>query len=428
MNKVKTYSLGPFAVLTFIYFVVGFLTTVNGQFQGPLKVAFLSGTVDLKNTLTTLISFFFFLGYLLNSSLGGKWINLHGYKWTLIRALAIMVGGLLMYALSSYVAVHFSQCQLALNKDVVPYGYFVFLLGSFLMGTSAAILQVVINPYVAAYELPGTQPVQRMNIVCAINSFGTTVAPFFVTGVIFAGVDMESVTAQQLFIPFLLLAFCIIVTAVVTQRLSLPDLAGTRAAGGEKLERSVWSFSHLRWGVIAIFFYVGTEVAVGVNVNLHAMDLANEGVDISPALLATLYWGGLMVGRLFFSFFNNIPPRKLLIGSTTVAIALLLVAIVSKNLWLLVSVGLCHSVMWSCIFTLAVKGLKKYTSKASGVFMMGVFGGAVFPVMQGALADLLGNWQWTWLIAVGCEVVMLCYALWGSKVKDVYCLQDEKAA
>lgn len=425
MKQQPTYSIGPFAVLTFIYFVVGFLTTVNGQFQGPLKVAFLSDTVGLKNTLTTLISFFFFLGYLLNSSLGGKWINLHGYKKALIRALAIMVGGLLMYACSSYVAVHLGSYHLTIGEEMIPYGYFVFLFGSFLMGSSAAILQVVINPYAAAYELPHTQPVQRMNIVCAVNSLGTTVAPFFVTGVFFAGVAMESVTAQQLFFPFLLLALCIFLTIVVTQRLSLPDLAGTRAAEGEKLDRSIWSFSHLKWGVIAIFFYVGTEVAVGVNVNLHAMDLVEEGVNISPALLATLYWGGLMVGRLFFSFFNNISPRRLLIGTTVTAIALLMAAIWTNNLWLLVSVGLCHSVMWSCIFTLAVKGLKKYTSKASGIFMMGVFGGAVFPVLQGVMADVLGDWQWTWMIAVVCEVVMLCYALWGSKVSDSYCLQDE---
>ena len=75
MNTQKTYSLGPFAVLTFIYFIVGFLTTVNGQFQGPLKVAFLSEAEGLRNTLTTLISFFFFLGYLVNSSLGGKWLQ-----------------------------------------------------------------------------------------------------------------------------------------------------------------------------------------------------------------------------------------------------------------------------------------------------------------------------------------------------------------
>lgn len=411
-------------MLTFIYFVVGFLTTVNGQFQGPLKVAFLSETVELKNTLTTLISFFFFLGYLLNSSLGGRWVDRHGYKHTLIRALIIMVGGLLMYALSSYIAMYYGGGHLTLGDDIIPYGYFVFLTGSFLMGTSAAILQVVINPYVAACELPNTQPVQRMNIVCAVNSLGTTVAPYFVTGVIFAGVAMEHVTVGQLLVPFLILALCMVVTTVGTGLLALPDLANTRAADGERPERSIWSFSHLRRGVIAIFFYVGAEVSVGVNVNLHAMDMMEEGAAVSPALLATLYWGGLMAGRIFFSFFNNISPRTLLAGTTIVATALLLTAAIANNLWLLVSVGLCHSVMWSSIFTLAVKGLKKYTSKASGVFMAGVFGGAVFPVLQGMAADALGSWQWTWLIAAGCEVVMLCYALWGSKVKDAYCLKD----
>lgn len=148
MNTQKNNSLGPFIVLTFIYFIVGFLTTVNGQFQGPLKIAFLSHTDELRNTLTTFISFFFFLGYLLNSSLGGKWINVHGYKKTLLRALSIMVIGLLMYSLSSWLVVHYGDARILIFKDQVPYGYFIFLLGSYLMGTSAALLQVVINPYI----------------------------------------------------------------------------------------------------------------------------------------------------------------------------------------------------------------------------------------------------------------------------------------
>lgn len=438
MNTQKSNSLGPFAVLTFIYFLVGFLTTVNGQFQGPLKIAFLSHADELRNTLTTLISFFFFLGYLLNSSLGGKWINAHGYKKTLLRALAIMVSGLLMYSLSSWVVVHYGDAHLQIMEDRIPYGYFIFLLGSYLMGTSAALLQVVINPYVAAYELPNTQPVQRMNIVCAINSFGTTIAPFFVTGVIFAGVAFENVTPGQLMVPFLVIALCIVITTFVTSRLHLPDIEGTRADSGEKLERSIWSFRHLTLGVIAIFFYVGTEVSVGVNVNLHAMQLIESGHKLSffgqdhlilwgldlgiPALLATLYWGGMMVGRLVFSFFNNISPRLLLTVTTLVATVLLLIAIFTNNLWVLVSVGLCHSVMWGCIFTLAIQGLKKYTSKASGVFMMGVFGGAIFPVLQGFLADVWGSWQWTWLLAVACELVMLYYALFGSRIKDAECM------
>ena len=434
----KRNGLGPFVVLTFIYFIVGFLTTVNGQFQGPLKIAFLSHADELRNTLTTLISFFFFLGYLLNSSLGGKWINQHGYKITLLRALCVMVAGLLTYSLSSWVVVHYGDAHLTLMGDQVPYGYFIFLLGSFLMGTSAALLQVVINPYVAAYDLPNTQPVQRMNIVCAINSFGTTIAPFFVTGIIFAGVALDSVTADQLMIPFLLIALCIVITTIVTSRLSLPDIEGTRAEGDEKLERSVWSFRHLTLGVVAIFFYVGTEVSIGVNVNLHAMELIDAGHGLSffgkdhlilwgldlgiPALLATLYWGGFMVGRMTFSFFDSISPRKLLAATTIIATAQIIVAMITNNLWILVSVGLCHSVMWSCIFTLSIKGLKKYTSKASGVFMMGVFGGAVFPVLQGAFADAVGSWQWTWSIALVCELVMLSYALWGCRIKDAECM------
>lgn len=436
----QRYTLGPFVVLTVIYFIVGFLTTVNGQFQGPMKVAFLSNTDELRNTLTTLISFFFFLGYLVNSSTAGRWINSSGYKTTLLRALGFMVVGLLLYSLSSWVVTGFANLNVVIGKDVIPVGYFVFLAGSFLMGSSAAMLQVVINPYVSAYNLPGTEPVQRMNIVCGINSIGTTIAPFFVTAVIFSGVALESVTPGQLLLPFLLLAATIVVVTVVTSRMPLPDLADTRSSGDEKLPRSVWSFSHLALGVIAIFFYVGTEVSVGVNVNLHAMQLIEEGKHISffgldkievaglnlgiPALLATLYWGGMMVGRLIFSFFNKVSPRPLLIVMTLVASALILVAMITDNLWVLVSVGLCHSVMWGCIFTLAVAGLKKYTSKASGVFMAGVFGGAVFPLIQGFLADELGSWQWTWIVALICELFMLYYALWGCKVTDKEALQN----
>ena len=91
------------------------------------------------------------------------------------------------------------------------------------MGTSAAMLQVVINPYVSAYSLRGTTPVQRMNIVCGVNSVGTTVAPFFVTGVVFAGVAMESVTPGMLLVPFLIIAAIIAAVTAVSLRLELPD-------------------------------------------------------------------------------------------------------------------------------------------------------------------------------------------------------------
>ena len=101
------------------------------------------------------------------------------------------------------------------------------------------------------------------------NSLG----PFLVTGVMFAGVALDNVRAGQLMVPFMAIAICVALVTVITGRLRLPNIQGTRAEQGEKLQRSIWSFRHLALGVVAIFFYVGAEVSIGVNVNLHAMDL-----------------------------------------------------------------------------------------------------------------------------------------------------------
>lgn len=426
------YTLTPYLVLTFIYFIVGFLTTINGQFQGPLQIAFLSKAENLRNTFTTLISFFFFLGYLLNSGVAGAWINQKGYKTTLIRALFIMVVGLLTYSLSAWIGANWPDFGVNLGSEFIPWAYFVFLAGCFLMGTSAAMLQVVINPYVASYELPGTSAIQRMNITTGINSIGTTIGPFFVTAVIFAGVALSAVHPGQLLIPILWIAAVVFVITIITMRLYLPDLHTTRSTA--KLPRSVWSFSHLALGVLAIFLYVGAEVSIGVNINMHAMQLIKDGRSLTffgsdnlviwgvnlgiPALLATFYWGGMMVGRLVSSAFPKATPRFMLAMVTIIASALVILAMAQDNLYVLSAVGLCHSVMWGCIFTLAVAGLGAYTSKASGVFMMGVFGGAVFPLAQGMLADYLGSWRWTWTLILLCEVAMLLYAIWGCRVRD----------
>ena len=440
-SSITLKSAGPFLLLTFIYFIVGFLTTVNGQCQGPLKVAFLSEVTATKNSLATLISFAFFLGYLLNSAKTGKLLDKIGYKPTLVRSMMVMVLGLGFYLASAVIAEYWGGAGLHIGHDFVPYGYFVFLFGSYLMGTSAAMLQVVINPYIAAYPLPGTQPVQRMNFTCAVNSFGTTIAPFFVTGIMFAGVSLDSVSADQLTLPFLVMMLIIALTTWSTSKANLPDIEGTRercssessvgssessdspSGTPEKVseqnakvkKRSIWSFRHLKYGVITIFFYVGTEVGIGNNMNLHAMDLMNHGYNLSPALLATLYWGGFMVGRMVSASLKNVAPRPMLLFVSVAAIILMSISMFTENLWLMAAVGLFHSVMWSCIFTLAVDGLKEYTSKASGVFMMGVFGGAVFPVIQGLLADYVGSWQFTWLVPLICEFVILWYGLVGYK-------------
>ena len=433
MKKETKNSVLPFAAVTFIYFVVGFLTTVNEQLQAPLKFAFLSEVGNLKNTFTTLITFFFFLGYLLNGTLGSKWVNAVGYKTTIIRGLLFMIAGLLMYLSSSWIGYQYPHLALHFGDVILPFGFIIFVTGSYLIGTSAAIIQVVVNPYVASYELPGTQPVQRLNITTGINSIGTTSAPFFVTLVLFSGLSLANIEIKQLLFPLTILIGCVTLLTIITRKLHLPDIANTRAIAGEKLERSVWSFRHFALGVLAIFFYVGTEVAIGANINLHAFELKANGhgmtffgkteiiiggMDLGiHALLSTLYWGGFFVGRIISSFFGKISARTQLITTTSLATLLVIIAMITENLWFLVAIGLLHSTMWSCIFSLAIKGMNKYTSKASGVFISAVFGGAVFTLVQGGLADNLGSWRWTWGLSVVCELLMLSYALFGYKIR-----------
>ena len=441
MKTDKTHQQGaapnyfvPFTTLVILFFFVGFLTTANGQFQGPLKAAFLSGAGDLKNTFATLISFAWFMAYPLTGGLGSSWVNKYGYKRTLLQGLIILIVGLGIFWSSSWYTVQFPDSFVAIASATIPVGYFIFLLGSFVVGAAATILQVVINPYLSACDVKGTQPVQRMSIGGSSNSIGTTVAPFFVTGIVFGGLAMEDVQVSQLQIPFIGLMVVIAIVTLVLSRMALPDIQGTRSEGGQKLERNVWTFRHLTLGVIAIFFYVGVEVCVGANINLYTLELEKAGrifsffgldslslfgVNFSiPALMATLYWAGMLVGRLVSSSLSKISPAKQLSFCATLAMVLVGLAMIINEPWLLVAVGLFHSVMWGAIFTLSVNKLGKYTSIASGVFMVGVLGGALMPLFQGMMADALhGVWRWTWVIVLVGEIYILYYGISGSKVR-----------
>ncbi len=398
--------------------LIGFITTVNGQLQGPLKLSFLALAPAYHNTYATLISFFFFLGFLFNGRRGGRWVNEYGYQATMLRSCAFMLAGLLCYAISAVLPLHY----FALGTDFLPYPFLVFLLGAFLLGCSSALCIVVVNPYVAAYELRNTSSIQRLNIASALNSLGTTVAPFFVSGIIFAGVAMQDIKAEQIFWPVIVIMMLVILFAVLIARSRIPDLPETRHSSDEGGEVNLWKYRHFKWGVASIFIYVGVEVAVGVNISLHAMEKlgASENVSLAgfafsvPAFLATLYWVGMMLGRISSSLMRHVTARTLLIVSTIVSCVLVIGAASLHNLYLLAAVGLFHSVMWGAIYSLATEGLGKQRSRAAGLVITGIFGGAVIPLLQGGMADIF-SWQNSWYFIAGCEVLLLLYALSNSK-------------
>lgn len=417
-NKTNINYMGPFVVMVILMFFVGFFTNINQQFQAPLQAALLSNAGDIKNTLTMLITFSWFLAYPAAGGFGARWVERFGYKNTLVRALMIMILGLAIFE-GSVLLQQYAPSYITFGEATVPWAFFLFILGSFVVGAAVTIMQVVINPYLIACKVKGTSDIQRQSIGGTSNSLATTIGPYFVAFLIFGGAKAADVELSKLIVPFALLIAAIAILAVIVRKQNLPNIVGTSESGTidkASLTRSIWSFRHLTLGVLAIFFYVGVEVCVGANIVLYADDLGGTFAE-RAALMASLYWGGMLVGRLVSSFINNVSAKAQLTFTSVAAMVLLIASMVLNNPWLLVGVGLFHSIMWPAIFTLGLDKLGAYTNLGSGALMIGVIGGGVLPLIQGALADVLGGWDLTWILVIAAEVFLLYYALIGCKVR-----------
>ena len=413
--------LVPFIIMVVLMALVGLITNLNGQFQAPMQAAFLQKSGSLTNALTTLITFAFFLGYLAMGIPSAKCIEKKGYKNTLITGLFGLIAAFGLYELSAYVfeSVDLVKFQAATDPNVViiPVAYYIFLLAGFVAGSAMTFLQAVLNPYIVACDVKGTTGVTRQSIAGTANSTMATIAPILVASVIFAGKSGLDIALSSLYIPFLVLIVLVGGLIAALSKLHLPAIASTEKKEGEVLEKSVWSFSHLALGVVAIFMYVGVEVCIGNNINLHGQSLGFEPSE--AALMATIYWGLMLVGRLCGSFLSGISASKQLLITSLGAGILVLGGMILNNPYLLVGAGLFHSVMWGAIFSLAIDKLGKYTSAGSGALMMGIVGGAILPFAQGILADSLGGWQFTWIIVLIGEAYLLYYALVGHKVRQL---------
>ena len=266
--------------------------------------------------------------------------------------------------------------------------------------------------------MPHTTGVTRQNIAGTGNSLMTTLVPLFVGLVIFGGKEGGELEVSAIFLPMAILILFVGLLYFGVRTTNLPELPNTTETKGEHLEHSVFSFRHLTLGVIGIFMYVGCEVCVGSNIVLYAQQ--DLGISYEMAVKwASLYWFSMLVGRFFSSFLSMIKAHIQLAVSTFCAGLLVVLAILLKMPWLLIGVGLFHSLMWGAIFSLSLEGLGKYTARATGVLLMGVVGGAILPFTQGLLADLFQSWTWTWILIIAGEVYMLYYALWGYKPKQV---------
>jgi FHS family L-fucose permease-like MFS transporter len=313
--------------------------------------------------------------------------------------------------------------------DLRSYPFFLGAL--FVLASGITLLQVAANPYVTALGPSGSAS-SRLTLTQAFNSLGTTIGPYLGAQLILSGPSGSAGAAPSLVqIPYLALAGTLFLIAVLVGVSRLPprgelDAARERevraalAGAGPVRRSSALAYPHLVLGAVAIFVYVGAEVAIGsLLVNfLGQHDIASLRQDVAGKYLS-LYWGGAMVGRFVgAALMLHVKPPKVLTGTAVVAALLVTTAILSAGhtaMWALLAVGLFNSIMFPTIFALALEGLGEHTAHGSGVLCMAIVGGALVPELQGALADSIGI-LYSFVAPVVCYLYIVFYGLKGYRV------------
>ncbi|WP_420138876.1 MFS transporter, partial [Sphingomonas sp.] len=174
----STASYGPTLVLlATLFFMWGFITVINNTLLPHLRSVF-----ELTYTQTTLIESVWFIAYFFASIPSAKLIERIGYQKSLVVGLGIMAAGALGMVLSaslpSFDPSVVRPLALASGATLPPVAYCVTLVMLFVIASGITLLQVAANPYVAVVG-PAETASSRLNLVQALNSAGTMLAPLF---------------------------------------------------------------------------------------------------------------------------------------------------------------------------------------------------------------------------------------------------------
>ena len=415
MNNKKGNVLA-IGIMFFLFAMISFVTGLQNPMGIIAKAQF--GATNLMSQLGNAANFiaYAFMGLPAGFLLKGK-----GYKFTALAAVSVGFIGVGISYLSGVV-------------ESFP----VYLLGAFVSGFSMCMLNTVVNPLLNTLGGGGNKGNQLIQLGGSLNSLSATIVPVLAGYLIgevtaqtqVADVNLALFTAMGIFA----LAFVIILFSYIPE----PELEAAAAAGEQKKEstlesiKGALSHKNLVFGVIAIFLYVGIEVGIPNVANLYMTSA--DGLGLAAGVAGSLvgaYWFLMLVGRLVGSVIGGkVSSKAMMVAVSSAAILFLLLGIflpktitmtlleaqVPVAILFFVLCGLCTSVMWGAVFNLAVEGLGKYTSIASGLFMVMVCGGGLLPLLQGAVADVAGYINSYWVL-VAALAYMLWFALVGSKPK-----------
>jgi FHS family L-fucose permease-like MFS transporter len=398
-------------MVTTLFFFWGFVTVLNDILVPHLKSIF-----DLNYTKVMLIQFAFFSAYFIFSIPSAKVIDTIGYKRTMVAGLVTMgIGAFLFIPAAS-----------------VP-SFALFLGALMVLAAGITALQVAANAYVSVLGPPETAS-SRLNLTQAFNSLGTTIGPYL--GGLFilnshasssAAMAKMSADALQAYkvqeassvkLPYTVIGIALILFAVLIGMFKLPAIPEAERHGHVP-GSSIWKYTHLVLGMVGIFVYVGAEVSIGsFLINYLSQPNIGNMSEVTAAKYVAYYWGGAMVGRFIGSALLQKIKTGTLLGIFGLIAGLLVCTTMLTTgtiaMWSVISVGFFNSIMFPSIYTLGIAKLGPLTGDGSGLMIMAIVGGAILPVVQGAIADRIGIHH-AFLLPVICYLYIVYYAFRGSR-------------
>ena len=415
---------GNVLAIVIMFFLFAMISFVTGL-QNPMGVI-VKAQFGASNAMSQLGNLANFIAYAFMGLPAGLILKKYGYKITSLAAVSVGFVGVGISFLSG-----------------VAESFGVYLTGAFVSGFSMCMLNTVVNPMLNTLGGGGNKGNQLIQWGGSFNSMAATIVPVLVGYLIG---DAASATISDanpaLFIAMGIFALAFII--ILFSNIPEPELEAAKAnpakAVGESTASSIkgaLSYRHFVFGIIAIFVYVGVEVGIPNIANLYMTSHVGIAAGVAGTVVG-MYWLLMLVGRLVGGLIGGkVSSRAMMITVSSVAICFLLLGMflpegkmvsfpafnadlsfsmvqIPVGVVFFVLCGLCTSVMWGSIFNLAVEGLGKYTSIASGLFMVMVCGGGVIPYIQGAVADAFGYIESYWVLVVA-VAYMLLFALFGSK-------------
>jgi MFS transporter, FHS family, L-fucose permease len=406
----------PFILVCTLFFLWAFLHNING-----ILIPHLKKVCQLSDTQSSFIDLAVYLGYFVFALPAGLFLHRFGYKKGILCGLFLFAAGALVFL-----------------PAADSRSYALFLVALFVAASGATFLETVANPYAANMGSP-ENPEQQLNFAQSFNGLGAVLAPLIGTNFILSGIEHSKseldamqargeltaylqLEANSIKPVYLVIAGVLILVAIAFMLTKLPEIRQTDGAHGTEFSLGVLRLPHVRWAVIAEFFYVGAQVGVTSFLVRFSRYTANIGEKEAGKLLM-FAMVGFMAGRFLGTFFMRyIRPAKILSLYAVINMGLLAVVVLAHGriaVYALMAVPFFLSIMFPTIFALGIRDLGEETKLASSLLVMSIIGGAFTPVVMGQISDRTGgNIQVAYIMPVVCMMFILWFGLRGHHIKN----------